>query len=90
MFSPAWLSIFSIIGVWNNHAAGLFTGSSLFKGQLLAVTIAPAKFGNGLATLAVFFAVGVLSWSFVLGRYRKTSVMLISTAALFATIRMAW
>jgi MFS family permease len=86
MFSPAWLSIFSIIGVWTNHSVGLLTGKDHFQSQLLTGTIAPEKFGNGFATLAVFFALGVLAWSFVLGRYRKTNVMLISTLALFALL----
>lgn len=86
MFSPAWISIFSIVGVWTNHSVGLFTGKERFHAQLLTGNIAPEKFGNGFATLAAFFAVGVLAWSFVLGRYRKTSVMLASTFALFALL----
>ena len=86
MFIPAWVSIFAIIGVWTNNSVGLLTGQNRFAGQLLTGTIAPEKFGNGLATLAFFFSVGVLAWSFVLARYRKTSVMLVSTAALFALL----
>jgi MFS family permease len=86
MFIPAWVSIFAIIGVWTNNSVGLLTGQNHFAGQLLTGTIAPEKFGNGLATLAFFFSVGVLAWSFVLGRYRKTSVMLVSTAALFGLL----
>ena len=49
-------------------------------------SISPEKFGNGSATLLAFFAVGVLAWSFVLGRYRKTNVMLASTFALFGLL----
>ncbi|MFY9557738.1 MAG: MFS transporter [Blastocatellia bacterium] len=86
MFSPAWLSIFSIVGVWTNHSVGLFTGKGRFQSQLLLGSISTVKFGIGFATLATFFAVGILAWSFVLGRYRKTSVMLISTFALFALL----
>lgn len=86
MFSPAWISIFSIVGVWTNHSVGLFTGRDRLHAQLLTGSIAPEKFGNGFATLAAFFALGVLAWSFVLGRYRKTSVMLVSTFALFALL----
>jgi MFS family permease len=85
MFSPAWISIFAIVGVWTNHAVGLLTGKHI-AGQLLTGTVSPEKFGNGFGTLAVFFAIGVLAWSFVLGRYRKTSVMLISTLALLALL----
>lgn len=86
IFSPAWISIFSIIGLWTNHAVGLLTGGDHFAGQLLTANIAPEKFGNGFASLAVFFALGILAWSFVLGRYRKTSVMIVSTFALFALL----
>jgi MFS family permease len=86
MFSPAWLAIFSIVGVWTNHSVGLFTGRGDFKGQLLMGSITPEKFGNGSAVLLALFAAGVLAWSFVLARYRKTSVMLASTLALFALL----
>jgi len=86
IFSPAWLSIFSIIGVWTNHSVGVLTGKDHFASQLLSGTIAPEKFGNGFAMLAGFFALGVLAWSFVLGRFRKTNVMLVSTLGLFALL----
>ena len=86
MFSPAWIAIFSVIGVWTNHSVGLLTGKDHFDGQMLTGTIAPEKFGNGFATLAAFFALGVLAWSFVLGRFRKTNVMLVSTIALFTLL----
>jgi MFS family permease len=86
MFSPAWLSIFSIVGLWTNHSVGLFTGHEQIRSQLLTGSVSPEKFSNGFATLAAFFALGVLGWSFVLGRYRKTSVMLLSTFALFALL----
>jgi MFS family permease len=86
MFSPAWISIFSIVGVWTNHSVGLFTGKERFQEQLLMGSITPERFGNGSATLLAFFAAGVLAWSFVLARYRKTTVMLASTFALFALL----
>ncbi len=85
MFIPAWLSIFSVIGIWTNNSVGLLTGEH-FKGQGLTGTVTPESFGNGFAALAVFFAVGVLAWSFVLARFRKTNVMLIGTLSLFALL----
>jgi MFS family permease len=85
MFIPAWLSIFSIIGIWTNNSAGLFTGDH-FKSQKLTGSVTPVTFENGFAALAVFFAVGVLAWSFVLSRFRKTNVMLIGTLSLFALL----
>ncbi|HSE97401.1 MAG TPA: MFS transporter, partial [Blastocatellia bacterium] len=85
-FVPAWLAIFSIIGLWTNHSVRLFTGKSEHIDQLLMGNITPAKFGTGFGMLAVFFAVGVLIWSFYLSRYRKTSVMLVATGGLFLTL----
>ncbi|SRR6266404_3023484 len=85
MFIPAWLSIFSIIGIWANVSYGLFSGEH-FKGQKLTGAVTPESFGNGFAALAVFFAVGVLAWSFVLARFRKTNVMIIGTLSLFALL----
>ncbi|HSO76758.1 MAG TPA: MFS transporter [Blastocatellia bacterium] len=86
MFIPAWLSVFALIGLWTNNSVGLLTGNRHFEGQLLTGTIAPERYGTGFAILAFFFAVGLLVWSFVLARYRKTNVMLISTVALFALL----
>ncbi|HMG34822.1 MAG TPA: MFS transporter [Blastocatellia bacterium] len=85
-FIPAWLSIFSIVGIWSNSSAALFTGSTHYGLQSLTGRISEESFGNGFAALAIFFAVGVLVWSLVLGRYRKTSVMLVATFALFAVL----
>jgi predicted MFS family arabinose efflux permease len=85
-FVPAWLAIFSIIGLWTNHSPRLLTGQSDGAGQLLMGNVSPDKFGAGFGILAVFFAVGVLVWSFYLSRYRKTSVMLVATGGLFLTL----
>jgi MFS family permease len=62
------------------------TGKDQFADQLLTGNIAPDRYGNVFALLAVLFAAGVLAWSFILGRYRRTSVMMISTGGLFATL----
>ena len=45
--------------------------------------VTTVQFGNGLAALAIIFAAGILIWSFILARYRKTSVMLIAVGGLF-------
>jgi len=82
MFIPAWLAIFSIIGIWINNAVRLLSEVH-FAGQSLTARMTAVEFGNGFAILAVIFAIGILAWSFVLGRYRRTSVMLIATGGLF-------
>jgi MFS family permease len=83
MFIPAWLAIFSIIGLWINNSIRLLTGEERKAGQLLVGNISTVQFGNGLALLAVIFAAGILVWSFIMARYRKTSVMLVAVGGLF-------
>jgi MFS family permease len=83
LFIPAWLAIFSIIGVWINNSIRLLTGDERGEGQLLMGHVSTVQFGNGLAALAIIFAAGILVWSFILARYRKTSVMLIAVGGLF-------
>ena len=83
MFIPAWLAIFSIIGIWINPSVRLLTGKEHYAGQLLTGSMTKVEFGNGFAVFAVIFALGILAWSFILARYRKTSVMLVATAGLF-------
>ncbi len=85
-FIPAWVSIFSIVGIWINHSVRLLTGKDHYGFQLLTGNITPEKFGNGFAILAVIFACGVMAWSFLLSRYRKTNVMLVSTGGLFLAL----
>jgi MFS family permease len=86
MLVPAWLAIFSIIGMWINHSVRLLTGKKHYPGQLLTRSITIVEFGNGLAILTVIFALGILVWSLILARYRKTSVMLVATVGLFALL----
>ncbi|MFP5264988.1 MAG: MFS transporter [Blastocatellia bacterium] len=85
MFIPAWLSVFAIVGMWTNHSPRLMTSEQNYGNQLLT-GINTVKFGNSFAALAVIFGVGILGWSFILGRYRKTSVMLVATGGLFVTL----
>jgi MFS family permease len=86
MFVPAWLAVFSIIGIWINLSVRLLTGRRQHAGQLLIGSMTNVEFGNGFAVFAVIFALGILAWSFVLARYRKTSVMLVATVGLFVLL----
>lgn len=83
VFIPAWLAIFSIIGIWINLSIRLLTGRKQFADQLLTGSMTQVELGNGFAVFAVIFALGILAWSFILSRYRKTSVMLVATGGLF-------
>ena len=85
---PAWLAVNSVIGMWVNHFIGLFTGKDRYDGQLLMGHWADSQdvVYNGFAVLLITFAAGVLAWSFVLARYRRTSVMLAAVGGLGVTL----
>ncbi|HLG18126.1 MAG TPA: MFS transporter [Blastocatellia bacterium] len=87
MLVPAWLAINSFLGMWLNHFIGLLTGKDRY-GQLLMGYWASAsgRVYDGYSVLLITFAAGVLAWSFVLGRYRRTSVMLVAVAGLGITL----
>lgn len=89
-FAPAWLAVNSILGMWINHSVRLLTGKDHYEGQLLTANYGPAEFGTGQAIFFVIFVVGVLGWSIFLGRYRKTSVMLIAVGGLFGTLMVVY
>lgn len=89
-FIPAWLAVFGIIGMWSNLVVRLLTDSSSYNNQLLMGNYSPDKIGIGKAILFVIFALGIVGWSFILGRYRKTSVMLVAMGGLFVTLLAAY
>lgn len=89
-FAPAWLAVNSIFGMWNNHSVRLLTGNDRFAGQLLTGNYGPKQFGVGQALFAVIFLIGIFAWSFSIGRYRKTNVMLCGIAGMFATLAVVY
>jgi MFS family permease len=89
-FIPAWLAVFAIIGMWSNHGVRLLKDATGYEGQLLMGNYAPEKIGISKAILFVVFALGIVGWSFLLGRYRKTSVMIVATGGLFVTLIAAY
>jgi MFS family permease len=89
-FVPAWLSVNCILGMWINLTPRLLIGKDHFPNQTLVGAFTPVRFGNGFAAYALIFAVGVLVWSLFIGRYRKTSTMLIAVAGLFVTLMMTY
>ncbi|HEX5734045.1 MAG TPA: MFS transporter [Blastocatellia bacterium] len=89
-FIPAWLAVFAIIGMWSNLVVRLLTDKSSYNNQLLMGNYLPDKIGIGKAILFIIFALGIVGWSFILGRYRKTSVMLVAMGGLFVTLLSAY
>jgi MFS family permease len=83
-FVPAWLAINAVLGVWLNHVARQLTRAHEFSDQLLTGGFSAREAGSLFAVFAVLFAAGILIWGLVLGRLRKTSVMLIGVGGLAA------
>ena len=85
LFVPAWLAVNSIIGMWLNNSVGLLTGDRHHR-QLLMGSYSPNQFGNRFAVLFFIFGCGILGWSLLMGRYRKTQVMLVSVCGVAASL----
>jgi MFS family permease len=89
-FAPAWLTINIILGVWLNQIIGqLIAPRDRFPDQLLfGVLGESANVGTLISVsalaLATIFVGGVIGWSWVLGKIRRTTVMLIGAGALLA------
>lgn len=88
-FAPVFLAICMVLGIWLNHTVSqLISPDHAFSNQLLYGVLASDRHaGTDIAMYgAVIFAIfglGVLVWSLVIGRFRRTMVMLIGAGALF-------
>ena len=85
-FVPAWLAINAVLGVWLNHAARQLTRSADYSDQILTGGFSAGSAGGLFAVFALVFAGGILLWGLALGRWRKTSVMLVATGGLLMAV----
>jgi MFS family permease len=89
-FAPAWLSINIILGIWLNQLVGqLIAPRERFPQQLLFGMLSEQRnVGTVISVAALGFAVlfvlSMLGWSWVLGKIRRTTVMLIGSGGLLA------
>lgn len=83
-FVPAWLAVNAVLGLWLNHIARQLTRQRDFPDQLLTGGFSAGEAGTLFAVFAVLFAGGILAWGCVLGRLRKTWVMMVGSSALIA------
>ena len=89
-FAPAWLAINVILGVWMNQIVGqLIAPRDRFPHQLLFGILGDNMHAGTLISLyaiglAIIFVIGVVGWSLLLGKIRRTTVMLIGMGGLFA------
>ena len=88
-FAPAWLMINVILGIWLNQIIGLLIAPrGHFSEQLLFGILGDAANAGTLISisaigLALVFVIGVVGWGFVLGKIRRTTVMLVGMGGLF-------
>ncbi|MCX7840344.1 MAG: MFS transporter, partial [Anaerolineae bacterium] len=89
-FAPAWLAINIILGIWLNQFIGqLLAPPERFPQQLLFGMLSAQRNAGTLISIAalgfaVLFVCGVLGWSWVLGKIRRTTVMLIGSGGVLA------
>lgn len=94
LFAPAWLAINTLPGLWQNNITGILRSSGArFPDQLLFGLLRDSPhFGRQISDVAVivlgFFTLGIVLWSLVVGRFRRTSLMLVCSLALFVVVAM--
>jgi MFS family permease len=87
-FAPAWLAINMLPGLWLNNLTGqLVNASGRFPDQLIFGFLAyipdpGTRISLGGAVVLGLFTVGVLLWSLIVNRFRRTSLMLVCAAGL--------
>jgi len=84
LFTPTWLAINAILGLWALQAPLLLRGNIEDKSQFLMQDFGAANLGLGEAALAVVFGLGLLFWGTVYARFRRTTMILIGVAAFIA------
>lgn len=89
-FAPVWLIINIILGIWLNQFIGQLLApperfpQQLLFGALSAQQNAGTLIASAALAFALLFVLGVLGWSWVLGRLRRTTVMLMSSGGVLA------
>ncbi len=81
LFTPTWLAINAVLGVWALQAPLLMRGNIQDESQFLMQDFGATNIGYGMAALAVVFGLGLLFWGQVYARFRRTTLILIGVAA---------
>jgi MFS family permease len=87
LFTPTWLAINAVLGVWALQAPLLMRGNIVDKSQFLMQDFGATNIGYGMAALAVVFGLGLLFWGQVYARFRRTTLIMIGVAA-FVTVSL--
>jgi MFS family permease len=84
LFTPTWLAINAILGLWALQAPLLLRGNIEDKSQFLMQDFGAANLGLGEAALAIVFGIGLLFWGTVYARFRRTTMILLGVGAFLA------
>jgi MFS family permease len=84
LFTPTWLAINAVLGVWALQAPLLLRGNIEDTSQFLMQDFGATNIGYGMAALAVVFGLGLLFWGHVYARFRRTTLIMIGVAAFVA------
>jgi MFS family permease len=81
LFTPTWLAINAILGLWALQAPLLLRGNITDTSQFLMQDVGAGNLGLGVAGLAVVFGIGILFWGAVYSHFRRTTMLLIGVGA---------
>jgi MFS family permease len=81
LFTPTWLAINAILGLWALQAPLLLRGNIIDPSQYLMRDIGATNIGYGMAGLAVVFGIGLLFWGSVYARFRRSTMIMVGVAA---------
>jgi MFS family permease len=84
LFSPTWLSINAILGLWALQAPLLLRGNIHDPSQFLMQDFGAGNIGYAQAALALVFGAGLLFWGTVYARFRPTTMILIGVGGFIA------
>lgn len=81
LFTPTWLAINAILGLWALQAPLLLRGNIIDPSQYLMRDIGATNIGYGMAGLSVVFGIGLLFWGSVYARFRRSTMIMVGVGA---------
>ncbi len=81
LFTPTWLAINAILGLWALQAPLLLRGNITDHSQFLMQDVGAGNLGLGTAALAIVFGAGILFWGMAYSRFRRTTMILMGVGA---------
>jgi MFS family permease len=83
-----WIAMTMMVGMWLTHISFLLSGPKV-SGQYLVGRFSPHEVGFVLLGYALVFAAGVTVWGFLMARFARQQVLMVTlTAMLFASLSL--